>query len=176
MSEAVLIETLLRRFYANQGKLRGYVFSATRDYHATEDILQEIAIVVAKKASVYDTTRPALPWFMGIARNQIQRHYRAKGKDALNISYELLEDFVPMFASYDNEEISERQLALKRCVDKLPQRQRHIMQMRYVDELDCSQISKTIGRSVQGIYGLLKRIKNGLRKCVEIQLQQPEAR
>ncbi|MDF7826635.1 sigma-70 family RNA polymerase sigma factor [Pontiellaceae bacterium B12227] len=174
MSEAVQLESLLRRFYANQGKLRGYVFSATRDYHATEDILQEIAIVVAKKASVYDAARPALPWFMGIARNQIQRHYRAKGKEASNVSYELLEDFVPLFASYEKEEITERQVALKKCVEKLPQKQRHIMQMRYVEELDCSQISKTIGRSIQGIYGLLKRMKNGLRKCVEFQLQQPE--
>lgn len=174
MSESELIETLLRTFYANQGKLRGYIFSATRDYHATEDILQEIAIVVAKKASVYDADRPALPWFMGIARNQIQRHYRAKGKESGNVSYELLEDFVPLFASYEMEEISERQVALKKCVDMLPQKQRHIMQMRYVDELDCSQISKTLGRSIQGIYGLLKRMKSGLRKCVEFQLQQPE--
>ncbi len=176
MSETVLLEALLRRFYANQGKIRGFVFSATRDYHATEDILQEVAIVVAKKASTYDTERPALPWFMGIARNQIQRHYRAKGKAANNVSYELLEDFVPLFSSYESEEISDRQVALKRCVDKLPQKQKRIMQMRYVEELDCSQISDTLGRSIQGIYGLLKRMKLGLRKCVEFQLQQPEIR
>lgn len=176
MSETVLLEALLRRFYANQGKIRGYVFSATRDYHATEDILQEVAIVVAKKASTYDAERPALPWFMGIARNQIQRHYRAKGKAANNVSYELLEDFVPLFSSYESEEISERQVALKKCVDKLPEKQKRIMQMRYVEELDCSQISNAIGRSIQGIYGLLKRMKVGLKKCVEFQLQQPEVR
>lgn len=176
MSETVLIETLMRRFYANQGKLRGYVFSATRDYHATEDILQEVAIVVAKKASTYDSERPALPWFMGIARNQIQRHYRAKGKEAANVSFELLEDFMPLYSSYETEEITERQLALKNCMEKLPEKQKRIMQLRYVEELDCSQISKTIGRSIQGIYGLLKRMKLGLRKCVEFQLTQPEVR
>lgn len=174
MTETVLIETLLRRFYANQGRLRGYIFSATRDYHATEDILQEIAIVVAKKAATYDSERPALPWFMGIARNQIQRFYRTKGREAANVSFELLEDFMPLYASYENEEISERQLALKNCVEKLPEKQKRIMQMRYIEELDCSQISKTIGRSIQGIYGLLKRMKLGLRKCVEFQLSQSE--
>ena len=174
MSESVQIETLMRRFYASQGKLRGYVFSATRDYHATEDILQEIAIVVAKKASVYDKERPALPWFMGIARNQIHRFYRTRGKESVNVSFELLEDCMPCFSSYENENISERQAALRKCVDRLPEKQRRIMQMRYVEELDCSQISKTIDRSVQGIYGLLKRMKAGLRKCVEFQLRQPE--
>lgn len=174
MSESVQIETLMRRFYSSQGQLRGYVFSATRDYHATEDILQEIAIVVAKKASVYDAERPALPWFMGIARNQIQRFYRTRGKESVNVSFDLLEDCMPFFAAYENEKISDRQVALKKCVDRMPDKQRRIMQMRYVEELDCSQISKTIGRSVQGIYGLLKRMKTGLRKCVEYQLQQPE--
>ncbi|VGO17554.1 ECF RNA polymerase sigma factor SigD [Pontiella desulfatans] len=175
MQDAVQIEALLRRFYANQGKLRGYVFSATRDYHATEDILQEVAIVVAKKASTYDTGRPALPWFMGIARNQIQRFYRSKGREAGHVSFELLEDFLPLFSSFDNEQISDRQVALKGCVEKLPAKQRRIMQLRYVEELDCSQISKTIGNSIQGIYALLKRMKTGLRKCVEFQLQQSEA-
>lgn len=174
MNESVQIENLMRQFYGNQGKLRGYVFSATRDYHATEDILQEIAIVVAKKASTYDPERPALPWFMGIARNQIQRFYRTKGKESINVSFDVIEECLPMFASYENEKISDRQVALKKCVDKLPEKQRRIMQMRYVEELDCSQISKMIGRSVQGIYGLLKRMKTGLRKCVEFQLQQPE--
>lgn len=164
----------MRRFYANQGKLRGYVFSATRDYHATEDILQEVAIVVAKKATVYDASRPALPWFMGIARNQIQRLYRARGREAGNVSFDLLEEFVPLYAEYDNETMTDRQAALRNCVEKMPEKQRRIMRMRYVEELDCSQISKTIGRSVQGIYGVLKRMKDGLRKCVEFQLNQPE--
>lgn len=174
MSESVQLEILLRRYYANQGKLRGYVFSATRDYHATEDILQEVAIVVAKKASVYDASRPALPWFMGIARNQIQRFYRSRGRESGNVSFDLIEECLPFFEAYESEQISDRQVALKNCVDRLPEKQRRIMQMRYVEELDCSQISKTIGRSVQGIYGLLKRMKTGLRKCVEFQLQQSE--
>ena len=44
MSEITQIEALLRVFHAKRALLRGYIFSATRDYHATEDILQEIAI------------------------------------------------------------------------------------------------------------------------------------
>lgn len=85
MTEEVQIEAFMRRFYPIQGKLRGYVFSATRAYHAPEDILQEGAIVVVKKAAVYDASRPVLPGFMGIARNQTQRLYRARGREAGNV-------------------------------------------------------------------------------------------
>lgn len=175
MSESIQIEALLRRFYTNQGKLRGYIFSATRDYHATEDILQEIAIVVAKKASDFDSERPALPWFMGIARNQIQRFYRAKGREACNISFEALGECLPLFESFGNEAVSRRRLALKKCVDKLPGKQQKVMELRYIDDLNCPQIAGALGRSVQGIYSLLKRMKAELRKCVEFQLQGEKA-
>ncbi len=174
MSETIQLEALLRVFYANQGKLRGYIFSATRDYHATEDILQEIAIVVAKKAATFDCEREEMPWFMGIARNQIQRWYRMKGREQSNISFEVIEECIPMFESFGSEEVSNRRLALKRCVDRLPGKQKAIMNLRYIDEMDCSQIAENVGRSVQGIYAVLKRLKVELRKCVEFQLDQQE--
>ena len=163
---------LLRSFYANQGKLRGFIFAATRDYHATEDILQEVAIVIARKASSFEAGREPLPWFMGIARHQIQQWYRDQGREAAHVSYEVLDDFMPLFASFEPEPISDRRIALRQCVEKLPDRQRRIVQLRYMDELDCAQIAGVIGRSVHGIYSLLKRLKRELRKCVELRLNQ----
>jgi RNA polymerase sigma-70 factor (ECF subfamily) len=175
VSEITQIEALLRVFHAKRALLRGYIFSATRDYHATEDILQEIAIVIATRASSFDFEREALPWLMGIARNHIQRWYRARGKEAAYVSYDILETCMPLFASYDMEEMSDRRRALKECVERLPEKQRDIMRLRYVEEKDCNQISEVLGRSVQGVYSLLKRLKLALRKCVEVRMQQPEA-
>lgn len=176
MSDSAHIETLLRQFYEYQGALRGFVFSATRDYHATEDILQDVAIVVAQKASTFDRDRPTLPWFMGIARNHIQRWHRKKGRENTSVSYELLQEFVAEFSVYGTEQLSNRRIALRQCMRKLPDKQRNILQLRYMEDMDCSQISATVGRSVQGIYALLKRMKNELKKCVirrmlELQIQ-----
>ncbi len=174
MAETLQIEMVLRTFYANQGALRGYVFSATRDYHATEDILQETAIVVAKKASEIDAGRPLLPWFLGIARYQVLRWNRARGREGGHVSFELLEEFIPFYVEFENEQAAQRRSALKDCVEKLPPNQRRVVRLRYEEHMDCPGIAESIGHSIQAIYSLLKRMKQDLRKCVELKLAHQE--
>lgn len=163
-------EMLLRQFYIEQGKLRGYIFSSTRDYHATEDILQEVSIAIVKDAGTFDTSRPPLPWFMGIARNQIYRFYRKKARDSNNVSFEAIGDCLPYFETFGTEPASSSHLALKRCMSRLPGKQQKVVELRYMDDMNCTQIANALGRSVQSIYSLLKRMKKELRKCVEYQL------
>lgn len=175
MSEDAKIETLMRQFYAEQGKLKGYLFAATRDYHATEDLLQEIAIVVATKASTFDFERAALPWFIGIARNQIQRWLREQGRQARNINIDVLADCLPEFAAFSGDKLSSRQVALRKCLGLLPAGQREIVSLRYEGGLGCDQIADRAHRSIQSIYALLKRVKLALKSCVESQVLQEEA-
>ncbi|MEO0796699.1 MAG: sigma-70 family RNA polymerase sigma factor [Verrucomicrobiota bacterium] len=163
-------EVLLRRFYAQQSKLRGYVFSATRDYHATEDILQSTAIVVAQKATEFDFTKPETPWFIGIARNYISKWYRTQGRANRYVSLDILEEYMPDYESFESEPISERRYALKICIDRLPNKQKEVVRLRYQDGMDCQNIAEQLDRPIQGIYSLLKRIKIELRKCVEFRL------
>jgi RNA polymerase sigma-70 factor, ECF subfamily len=174
MNESEQIETLLRQFYANQGQLRGYIFSSTKDYHATEEILQSTAITIAQKAAQFDSERPCMNWFMGICKNHIQRYYQKQKRESKHISFEILDDFIPMLEVFDAHQLSTRRQALESCMTRLPKKQRKVIELRYMENQDCSQIADHLGRSVQGIYSLLKRLKVDLRKCVEFQLQNRE--
>jgi len=160
----------MRSYFAEQGRLRGYVFTATRDYHVTDDILQEIAIVIATKGQLFDPTQPPLPWLMGVAKNQVRRWYRESGRAAKNIDIELLDNCVSAMAVFDGEAVSSRQVALRKCLDSLPKGQRQILQSRYEGGLACEQIAARASRSVQSIYALLKRLKLALRQCVDSQV------
>lgn len=176
MSESEQIEMLLRKFYSNQDQLRGYIFSAVRDYHATEEILQSIAIVVAQKAAAFDQDRPAIPWFMGIAKNKILQWHSLKGRESRNVSFETLDNCIPHMDSFSEDSVTQRQLALKNCIKRLPNKQKAILELRYMDNNNCSMIADKLGRSIQSIYSLLKRLKLELRKCVEFQLQKEETK
>ena len=164
----------MRCYFAEQGRLRGYVFSATRDYHATEDILQEIAIVVATKAPSYQPDGSPLPWFLGIAKNHVRRWYREVGRQSRNISIDLLDECLPAFAGFDAHSISDRQAALRQCLGQLPAGQRQIVDLRYEGGLACEQIAGRVDRSIQSVYALLKRVKAVLRDCVESRIIQEE--
>lgn len=172
MTESEQIEKLLREYYSQQGMLKGYIYSVIRDYHATDDILQEIAIVVAQKAATFDFDRPTRPWFMGIAKKQIQRWFRAKGKRQVHVSFDLLEDFICENENFTTDAMTSRETALKKCVSKLPAKQKNILNLRYADGMNCEEIAGVVHRSVQGIYAVLKRLKGSLRTCVEFQLER----
>ncbi len=51
-----------------------YIRSTVIDFHRAEDVLQETAGTVAEKFSEYDSSRPFLPWALGIARSKIVEH------------------------------------------------------------------------------------------------------
>lgn len=168
MTEQEKIETLLKEYYAQQDQFRGYVFSATRNYHATEEILQAIAIVVAQKASVFEMDKELTPWLMGIARNKIKKWYFDNGKQAKNIQFEVLEHCLEHHAKpFDHEEVSERQDALMQCLNHLPEKQKKILELRYVERKECAFVAEELGRSIQSIYSILKRVKIELKKCIE---------
>jgi hypothetical protein len=64
-----LLDSLVR---AHQARLRAYLFSRTGDIDAADDLAQEVFLVVFRLIDQYDSARPAWPWLMGIARNELR--------------------------------------------------------------------------------------------------------
>ncbi len=174
MAETTIVEDLLREYYANQRKVYGYIYSAVRDYHATQDIFQEVAIAITRKADTYDTARPALPWFFGIARFEILSWLRTRGKQPTHVSFDVLDEcFGELDSSFsDSSEVSLREQALKTCIEGLPEKQRSILDLRYRKKLSCDRIAVSVNQSIQSIYAVVKRLKVALRDCVSSRLEQ----
>ncbi len=169
------LERMMRAFYAHQDKLRAYTFAAVRDFHATEEILQDVAIVVAQKAEEFDESGTIEFWVLGIARNKILKWHKRRGREARNIAFDVISECLPHARSFESDYVAERRQALQNCLSHLPDRQKKIVELRYVDDQDCPYIAEVLGRSIQSIYSLLKRIKTELRNCVEQQLRSQEA-
>lgn len=174
MAETNPVEGLLREYYARQRAICGYIYSATRDYHATQDIFQEVAITITRKAETYDPSRPPLPWFFGIARYEILSWLRARGKKPTHVSFDILEE---CFGEEDRphagtSEVSVREQALKSCIEKLPPKQRSIIDLRYSERLSCDRIAESVNQSIQSVYAIIKRLKLSLRDCVSTRLEQ----
>ena len=44
----------------------------------------------------------------------------------------------------------------------------------YLEGMGCQRIAEELGRPIQGIYSLLKRLKTELRHCVEYRMKKEE--
>ena len=102
-----------------------------------EDVAQDIALQLYRSLPSYDPMRPFMPWLKSIAL-----HVRS------NLS--LLED--PDGNS--------------QCIERLQQRMRNIIALRYHDGLNSDSIGEKLGLKAQTVRKLLSRARTFLRRCL----------
>src|SRR3954463_6358581 len=80
-------------------------------YHA-EDVLQEVAVSVAKNYGSYDSTRPFIAWALGIARNHMLMYFRRYHRNRLVFNEEIIAAIGPHLESLSENSIDRRREAL----------------------------------------------------------------
>ncbi len=149
-----------------------YVRSTILNYHDSEDIIQDIAVIFAEKYDRLDPSREVLPWVLRIARYEVVNHFRAHGR-----GQKLLDDAVLLRLEHaycgisgESEDIKE---ALHTCIESLNDRPRHVLKLRYFREMEIRDISQRLGLSNNAIYIILCRVREALANCVQKKTNVP---
>lgn len=164
---------LARLWVSAQPSVSAYIWSCVSDFHAAEDLLQEVAEDVATSFEKYDQARPFIGWVLGIARFKVIDHYRKHDRDPHVFLGEpqTLESLSTAFEEIFPEATPRRE-ALAYCLDKLPEKSRKALEMRYELDMKPAEIAERIGTSSGVVRVMLTRIRSALSKCVELRLKQ----
>jgi RNA polymerase sigma-70 factor (ECF subfamily) len=155
----------------HRATLYGYIFACVRNHADAEDILQTVSVAVTESIDQLVSEDGFLPWAREIARRRILAHRRTAQRER-PCDPELVRRLAEAAERVEERQPgSVRQAALKACLDQLPPRSRRLIVQRYDGSAGgADRLSHLFGRSVQGIYAQLKRIKQALRRCVERRL------
>ncbi len=169
-SDATAITCLLLE---HRSALLAYILAAVRNYADADDIFQETSLAITTSFSQLRNSSGFLPWAREIARRRILAHARQK-KRLLLIDDELLDKLSEAAERLNIQEQKQKEShrnILHSCLEQLPTESRRLIAMRYDSPSPpVENIAKQFGRSVQGTYALLKRIRFVLRDCVENKL------
>ena len=101
---------------------------------------------------------PVAAWLFRIAANAVADHWRRHSRESGELPPELP----------DTKELDdiERRLALYRHVDRLPDLQRQVIRMRFVEEKSIREVAAALDRSEGAIKQLQLRALDGLRKSM----------
>lgn len=135
-------------------------------FHDAEDVLQEVAVSVAKNYGTYDPQRPFVAWALGIARNHMLMYFRKHQRDRLVFSDEIMETISRHFESMSSEVNEHRREALHKCLNKLDPSRRRIIEMRYSSGMSVIEMAEQLGKSVAAVKGSLYRVRKALERCV----------
>jgi RNA polymerase sigma-70 factor, ECF subfamily len=137
-------------------------------FHDAEDVLQEVAVSVAKNYASYDPMRPFVAWALGIARNHMLMYFRKHRRDRLVFNEQLMAVIGKHFEPLAEEPADQRREALHKCLQQLNTSRRHLVELRYSNGLSINDIANRLSQSTAAVKGSLHRARKALEKCVRI--------
>lgn len=147
----------------------GYIGSMLPDFHETEDLLQDVAVILLRKFREYDPGRSFVGWALGVARREIlamrrshSRSFLIYDSDVVNAVAEVCEELTP--------ELETRARALRQCLRNVGARAWEILRLRYEGALKPREIAVRSGIAAGTVRVTLSRIRALLRECVERKL------
>jgi RNA polymerase sigma-70 factor (ECF subfamily) len=149
-------------------RLYGHIRRFTCSHEDTDDLLQDIYVKIWAALPSFREEARLFTWLWKIATNETLNHLR---KQKIRSMFSL-EDYTEKLASRIDDDPSfngdELQRELHKAIQRLPEKQRLVFNMRYFDELKYEEISEILGTSVGALkasyHHAYTKIKEELQK------------
>ena len=165
----------LRLLLTNRAMLIGYINAITGDPTLTEDVFQEVSLVVLAKHAVVADVEGFRPWVRTIARFQSLKAVNRRSNSPLILVGEAIERLDRAWEDLDVGAAKREPLAaLTRCLAGLTPRARQLVTMRYHQNLSGERIAEQLQRPLNTIYVAMSRIHRTLGACIRQELSRRE--
>ena len=172
--EFAAVRELARLWVQSQSVISAYITANVFDMHHAEDLVQEVAQIVAEKFATFDRNRSFLSWALGIARNRVLKYYRSRSRERLILSEHALSRLENAMERVAHE-AEDRRAALRTCLEHIQGRRREVLELRYSENTSIIEIATRFGMSSDSVFVMLHRIRTVLYGCIHRQLAREGA-
>jgi len=151
-----------------QPMVMAFIGSMVPHHADAEDVLQRTAYDIATNFEQYDPDRPFIAWAIGIAKYKVLDYRRDASRSKVVFNDAALEHLADAYAE-DADQLSEQARQLRQCMDKLADKARSLIELRYMQGLRPHAIAKQIGTSANTVSNALSRVRETLRDCIKRQ-------
>ncbi|MEX0642087.1 MAG: sigma-70 family RNA polymerase sigma factor [Pirellulales bacterium] len=147
-------------------RVHGFVRALVPHQPDADDVFQEVSRTLWAKFDEYQSGTNFLAWAFNIARFKILQYRRTQSRQSQTLGdavFELIADEVYGALGKDDARFQ----VLAECLQKLPARDRHLIEVRYHQGQSTKSVAEAVGRSVDAIYRSLRRIHKELFFCMQ---------
>jgi RNA polymerase sigma-70 factor (ECF subfamily) len=175
-------ESLPRQWLEHHGNaLYAYAIRRVRRPEVAEDLLQETLLAGLAGWNQFENRAAVRTWLIGILRNKIADHLRARYRLDLHETHSPVDDelftrrgkwkvAVPKWTGDPQRLLLNREFhaVLNSCMSKLPTRMAHLFQCRVADGTETSELCQQLEITAENAWMLLHRARSRLRQCLTV--------
>jgi len=164
--------------------LFGFAISRTHNEALAKDLVQETFIKAFQSAGQVREMDNVKSWLFTVLRNKMIDHYRSLSgkmeKKTVELDYSVYFDQTDMWhgdkvpsdwlATYDlkkEEDFKRLQEVLDDCIDHLKEVPASVIRMKYLDQMESTEICKLMEISSSNYWVIVHRAKLKLRDCLQ---------
>ena len=161
--------------------LFNYTISRVNDREMAQDLVSETFLAGLKAMNNFKGDAAERTWLISILKRKIIDHYRRvnskKGKAEVHINYKdtesegdwLEERVADPFdrTAEDHIENNELGLAILKCLEKLPEKQRNIFKLKTIDNFDTETICNEFDITPSNFWVIIHRARTAMTKCMK---------
>ena len=133
-----------------------------------EDIAQQVLLEFLAKGAQWDLTSDIKPLLAGMTRNVARRAWRERTREMPDTMCELAEHIRELAEAQDVQWFSdEEKSALRRCLERLPDKSRRLIELHYYLDVTSVEIGRQMETNADAVRRALFRLREQLRKCVQ---------
>lgn len=159
-------QRFLSLFLRSEREIFRYVAALVPSVADAEDIVQQTALALWEKFDAYDPTQPFTPWACRFALNKTRQWMERRQRWQALLASGLAEELALRREALQPE-LEARLKQLERCLGKLPEDQRALIEGYYYRRDPVEKLAGSSGRTVAATYKLLQRIRRALQICIE---------
>lgn len=163
MDKRVFVELLTQ----NYCRINSFIFCMVPNEVDSEDIMQETTALMWEKFDQYKPETNYVAWALTIAKFKILSYHRDKERNRIRFDDQVISMIETASKTrFAEDNTVEKVAVLKKCIQKLPSRDRHIIQSKYSNGLSNQTLADREGVSVPTLYRYLSRIYVNLLHCI----------
>lgn len=152
--------------------LFAYALTCCRDPHLAEDIVQETLLIAIRKRESYVAEADFGLWLVSIARNVWFREREKAGTRRRRFVPQPVEELAIELADVPAETWDRETAALRRCVAKLGDEDRTLLQRHFTDGEGYEAVAAALSRTLAWVKVRMHRLRKALLTCVQRQLAE----
>lgn len=159
-------EEVIHGLFSDRAKLISFIRAIVLSQHAAEDIHQEVVIEALQKAETIGDSQHLLAWARQVAKAKAFNYLKRQKHHPQVIDPELLDLLEPVWQAESDVLGPTMMEALNECLQSLTPRSRRLVDLRFGDRMNGSQMSEALGLKVPSVYMALSRVYRVLDECV----------